>query len=116
MKRRGKFEIFTGKDGKHYVQLKSPSGHVLFDGRGYPTRAEAIHGIASIVQYGSQKERIITKIDTNNNFGFLYFQVKSPAGRLLGKSRLYEHTEQVERDILLFQQIVQEPLRMEELV
>jgi uncharacterized protein len=83
------FEMLAGKDGKFYFRLKASNGEVVLSGRGYKTKSETIHAIASVMRYGGMEGRFVRKETLNRQF---YFQLKAPSGQLLGWSEMY-HSE-----------------------
>jgi uncharacterized protein len=84
--RKPKFEIFVGQDGKIYFRLKAANGETVMSGRGFKTKPETIHAIASVMRYGSVPQNFIQRTSTA---GQHYFQLKSPNGRILGWSEQY---------------------------
>lgn len=84
--RKPKFEIVTGRDTKVYFHLKAANGEVILSGRGHPTKSEAIHAIASVMRYGQLDSSFVRRQSASGQF---FFQLKSPAGRILGWSEMY---------------------------
>ncbi len=84
--RKPKFEIFAGKDGKIRFHLKAANGEIILASRSFPTKPEAIHGIASVMRYGVLESCFVRRESINGQY---FFQIKSPAGRLLGWSEFY---------------------------
>ncbi|HEX2898451.1 MAG TPA: YegP family protein [Bacteroidia bacterium] len=84
--RKPKFEILAGKDGKIYFHLKAANGEIILAGRGFKTKAETIHAIASVMRYGQLDTCIVRRESVS---GQHFFQVKSPSGRILGWSEMY---------------------------
>jgi uncharacterized protein len=84
--RKPKFEILAGKDGKIYFHLKAANGEIILAGRGYKTKSETIHAIASVMRYGQLDTSFVRRESANGQF---FFQLKSPSGRILGWSEMY---------------------------
>lgn len=101
--RKPKFEILAGKDGKNYFHLKAANGEVILAGRGFATKAETIHAIASVMRYGQLESSIVRRQSTSGQF---FFQVKSPSGRLLGWSEMYISKQSREVGILAVKKAV----------
>lgn len=101
--RRPKFEICNGKDGRVYFHLKAANGEVILAGRGYATKSETIHAIASVMRYGQNDSNFIRRESVN---GF-FFQLKSPMGRILGWSEMYVQKQSREVGIMAVRNAVQ---------
>ncbi len=84
--RKPKFEILAGKDGKIYFHLKAANGEIILAGRGFKTKSETIHAIASVMRYGQLESCIVRRESANGQF---FFQIKSPSCRILGWSEMY---------------------------
>jgi uncharacterized protein len=84
--RKPKFEILAGKDSKIRFRLKAANGEIILAGRAYATKAEAIHGIASVMRYAALDLSYVRRESINGQF---FFQIKSPSGRLLAWSEFY---------------------------
>lgn len=84
--RKPKFEILVAKDGRIHFHLKAANGEVILAGRGFKTKPETLHAIASVMRYGQLESSFVRRQGTNGQF---FFQVKSPSGRLLGWSEMY---------------------------
>ncbi len=101
--RQPKFEIFVGKDGKNRFHLKAANGEVILVGRGYKTKSETIHGIASVMRYAAIDSYFVRRDSANGQF---FFQIKSPSGRLLGWSEMYRSRQGRETGILALKKAV----------
>jgi uncharacterized protein YegP (UPF0339 family) len=44
----GKYEVFTGDDGKFYFHLKARNGEIIVPSQGYETKAGRMKGIKSL--------------------------------------------------------------------
>jgi uncharacterized protein YegP (UPF0339 family) len=102
--RKPKFEILEDKAGKIRFHLKAANGEIILAGRGFKTKAEAIHGIASVMRYGALETGFVRRESLNGQF---FFQVKSPSGRLLGWSELYKTRQGRETGISAVKKAVQ---------
>jgi uncharacterized protein YegP (UPF0339 family) len=84
--RKPKFELCSGKDGKTYFHLKAANGEVVLAGRGFRTKPETIHAIADVMRYGLLENSFVRRESASGQY---FFQLKSPAGRILGWSEIY---------------------------
>lgn len=98
--RKPKFEILVGKDGKIRFHLKAANGEIILASRSYTTKPEAVHGIASVMRYGVLESCYVRRESLNGQF---FFQIKSPAGRLLGWSEMYRSRQGRETGIAAVQ-------------
>lgn len=89
MKRKSKFVIHIGKDGKYYTRLISPSGNVLLSTSGMVNKENTILLIYQILRYGIILKNYVRK-ETQNSLKF--FQLKTPSGRILAWSEC-THTD-----------------------
>lgn len=101
--RKPKFEILAGKDGKIYPHLKAANGEIILASRGYKTKSEAMHAIASLMRYGLVETSFVRRESANGQF---FFQIKSPSGRILGWSELYVAKQSRENGIDAVQRAV----------
>jgi hypothetical protein len=99
-----KFEMVAGRDGRIYVRLVAGNGEIILSGRGFATKSEAIHSIASIMRYGSQDQRFRRRESLN---GQHFFQLVSPSGRILGWSEMYHSKQGRENGVLAVRRAVQ---------
>jgi len=60
-KRRGKFEVFKGKDKQYYFHLKAANGEIIAASEGYPSLSNARKGIASI-KYNAESSPVIERV------------------------------------------------------
>ena len=51
--RNGAFEMYTGKDGKHYFRLKASNGQVIGTSQGYAGPSGCKNGMASVQKNAS---------------------------------------------------------------
>ena len=83
------FQVSNGTDGKIRFHLMDEFGQRVASGRGYTSKSECMHGIASLMRYGPLEGCILRRESIN---GMFFFQVKSPSGRLLAWSKFrYSH-------------------------
>jgi hypothetical protein len=83
---KGKFTLFTGKDGHWYFNLKAPNGKIILASKGHKSKQEAKSCISSIknsVQSGIFVERI-------SSGGQPYFVIKAANNRIIGISQMYK--------------------------
>ena len=53
----GKFETYTGKDGKHYFRLKAGNGEPILQSQGYKAKADCANGIESVRRNAARWKR-----------------------------------------------------------
>lgn len=95
----GKFETFTGRDGKVYFHLLAGNGEKVLASEGYSSAAAAFNAI-SLIQSGATYElRTAASGET-------YFVVKATNGAVLGVSETYASKSNTERAIETVQKIV----------
>jgi len=95
----GKFETFTGKDGKVYFHLLAGNGEKVLGSEGYSSAAGAINAI-SLIQAGVSYE-----LRTATN-GDSYFVAKAANGAVVGVSETYASKSNAERGIEAVTKIV----------
>lgn len=95
----GKFETFTGKDGKVYFHLLAGNGEKVLASEGYSSIAAAANAI-SLIQSGVTYE-LRAAVS-----GESYFVVKATNGAVLGTSEMYASKSNAERAIETVQKIV----------
>jgi uncharacterized protein len=101
--RKPKFEILAGKDGKIYFHLKAANGEVILAGRGFNTKSETIHAIASVMRYAQLESSFVRRQSASGQF---FFQIKAPSGRILGWSEMYIAKQSRENGILAVKKAV----------
>jgi uncharacterized protein len=84
--RKPHFEIFLGKDNKFEFRLKAANGEPVLYGPGFRNKSEAVRAVSDVMYHGISSARFVQKERAD---GLLYFQLKSPIGRLLGWSEYY---------------------------
>lgn len=95
----GKFETFTGKDGKVYFHLLAGNGERVLGSEGYASGAAAINAI-SLLQTSATFE-----LRTASN-GESYFVAKAGNGAVLGTSETYVSESNAERAIATVKTII----------
>ena len=83
----GKFETYTGKNGKHYFRLKAGNGETILTGQGYKAKADCANGVES-VRKNSQRDGAFETKTTKN--GAHYFVLKATNGQVVGQSEMYK--------------------------
>jgi uncharacterized protein YegP (UPF0339 family) len=95
----GKFETFTGADGKLYFHLLAGNGEKVLASEGYASGAAAANAI-SLIQTGAVYELRTAKS------GESYFVAKAANGAVLGTSELYASESNARRGIETVRKIV----------
>lgn len=95
----GKFETFTGKDGKVYFHLLAGNGEKVLASEGYSSIAAAANAI-SLIQSGVTYE-LRAAVS-----GESYFVAKAANGAVLGTSEMYASKSNAERGVETVQRIV----------
>lgn len=84
---KGKFETFTGRDGKTYFHLLAGNGEKVLQSQGYASQASALSGIESLKANGQDASKYLLREASD---GAWYFVVAAAAnGEILGKSEMY---------------------------
>ena len=99
-----KFEMTSGKDGKFSYQLKAANGHTVLTGRGFSSTSAVILAIAAVMRYGLYESRYVRK---GTITGQHYFQLRTPSGRILGRSEMYHSYQGRENGINAVRMAVQ---------
>lgn len=92
----GKFATKTGKDGKHYFNLKANNGQVILSSQGYTTSSAMQDGIDS-VKANAADDGKYDRLSSAN--GKHYFNLKAGNGQVIGKSEMYESSSGMENGI-----------------
>jgi uncharacterized protein len=95
----GKFETFTGRDGKVYFHLLAGNGEKMLRSEAYASGAAAVNAI-SVMQAGVTYELRTAKS------GEVYFVTKSANGAILGTSETYATKSNAERAIETTKKII----------
>jgi len=82
----GKFETYSGKDGKHYFKLKAGNGEPILQSQGYKAKADCKNGIESVRRNSQEEKRFEAKTSSN---GKHYFVLKATNGQVIGTSEMY---------------------------
>ena len=83
----GKFAVSTGKDNKHYFNLKAANGEVILTSQGYKGKADCMNGIESVRKNCHDETRFEKKTASN---GLFYFVLTATNGQTIGKSQMYK--------------------------
>jgi uncharacterized protein YegP (UPF0339 family) len=83
----GKFETFTGSDGKHYFKLKAGNGEVILQSQGYKAKDDCANGIESVRKNAADEGRFEVKTAAD---GKHYFVLTATNGQTIGKSQMYK--------------------------
>ena len=83
--RKGKFEIFQGKNEQWYFHLKAPGGKVILASEGYHSQQGALRGIKS-VKKNAQAEQFEVRESTA---GQPYFVLIAKNHQIVGTSQMY---------------------------
>jgi uncharacterized protein YegP (UPF0339 family) len=82
----GRFETFTGKDGKFYFHLLAGNGEKILASQGYTTLASAVSGIESVRNNATNPNRFLSREAVD---GSKYFVLVAGNGRIIGVSEMY---------------------------
>ena len=102
--RKPKFEMKSGRDGKTCYQLKNGKGDTILTGLGIASKSEAIQVIVLVMRYGLYERRFIRKETITGKY---YFQLRTPSGRVIGRSELYHSYQGRENGINAIRMAVQ---------
>jgi len=83
----GKFALSTGKDNKHYFNLKAANGEVVLSSQGYKAKADCMNGIESVRSNCHDEARFEKKTAADGTF---YFVLTATNGQTIGKSQMYK--------------------------
>ena len=83
----GKFAVTTGKDSKHYFNLKAANGEVILSSQGYKAKDDCMNGIESVRKNCHDEARFEKKTASNGKF---YFVLTATNGQTIGKSQMYK--------------------------
>lgn len=82
----GKFELYQGKDKKHYWRLKANNGETILASQGYKSKASARNGIESVRKNAGRGGAVEERQSRN---GKHYFVLKATNGQVVGTSEQY---------------------------
>ena len=99
----GKFETFTGIDGKHYFHLLAGNGEKVLASEGYSTAAAAEAGIAAVKANGVDARRFLQREAVD---GSSYFVVIAGNGEIIGTSEMYTTASNATRGAEVTRQVV----------
>jgi uncharacterized protein YegP (UPF0339 family) len=82
----GKFETFTGQDGKVYFHLLAANGEKVLASQGYTSLSSAKAGIASVKTNGVDQAKYLLREASD---GSRYFVLTAANGQIIGMSEMY---------------------------
>lgn len=91
-----KFEIFEGKDGKHYFKLAAENGQTVLKSQGYASKASCKNGIESVRANGQDEAQFDKKIAKN---GKDFFNLLAKNKQIIGTSQMYASKQSMENGI-----------------
>lgn len=92
----GTFEIKRARDGQFYFNLKARNGQVILTSEMYTTKANAHHGITSVMTNALLDQRF--ERNTSQR-GEPYFVLKAANGEPIGVSEMYSSPAAMENGI-----------------
>ncbi|MCP4417104.1 MAG: YegP family protein [Chloroflexi bacterium] len=93
-----KFQIYLGKDGKHYFRLSARNGQNILSSQGYASKASCKNGIESV----KKSEQYKVKEASNGKF---YFNLFAGNNQVIGKSQMYANKQTCQNGITAVQSI-----------
>ncbi len=99
----GKFETFTGRDGKVYFHLLAGNGEKVLASEGYASAGAALAGVASVRENATDRDRFEVRTAVN---GETYFVLRAANGAVVGMSETYVSRSNTERAIATVSKIV----------
>jgi hypothetical protein len=99
----GKFETFTGKDGKFYFHLLAGNGEKILASQGYATLQGARDGVTSVASNATSATRYLYREASD---GSRYFVLTAVNGQIIGVSEMYATAANAERGALAVQACV----------
>ena len=93
---RGRFETFTGADGRSYFHLLAGNGEKVLASQGYASASSAAAGIASVKANGTTAAGYEVR---EAQGGSSYFVLKAGNGSIVGVSEMYVSKANAERAI-----------------
>lgn len=102
--RQASFEIFEGKDGRHYFRLVAGNGENVLRSQGYASRAGAEGGIASVKVNGVNADRYRVREAAD---GSHYFNLVARNGATIGTSETYVSKSNAQRGAETVQRLVE---------
>jgi uncharacterized protein len=102
--RKPMFEMLTAQDGKIRIRLIGSRGELLLQHSGFQNKVAAIQGIDRVMRYGALASRFVKRETAQNQF---YFELKSPNGRIVGRSVLYHSKQGRDNGLIAVRRAVQ---------
>lgn len=87
MAKHPRFEMYKGKNGKHYFRLTAKNGQTILTSQGYAGAAGCRNGIASVRKNAPLDERYDRKTAKN---GQVYFTLLAGNRQVIGSSEMYK--------------------------
>jgi uncharacterized protein YegP (UPF0339 family) len=100
-----KFEIYEGKNGKHYFRLTSRNGQNILSSQGYASKASCKNGIESVKNNGTSEDRFEVNEASNGKF---YFNLLAGNKQVIGKSQMYANKRTCQGGIAAVQRVAAE--------
>jgi uncharacterized protein YegP (UPF0339 family) len=92
----GKYELSQAKSGEYYFNLKATNGQVILTSPMFPGLDECKNGIETTREICTDDVRFDRKVSAGNK---PYFNLTTPAGKIIGKSEIYESNSGMENGI-----------------
>jgi uncharacterized protein YegP (UPF0339 family) len=82
-----RFDVFVGKDGRHYFSLYAQDGQVVLLSQSYSSEASALNGMFSVQENGTQTARWrVLPTGTGTTY---YLNLVAANGQVIGTSQVY---------------------------
>jgi uncharacterized protein YegP (UPF0339 family) len=101
--RPGRFETFTGMDGKYYFHLIAGNGQKILQSQGYTSASGAATGIASVRTNGAMDSQFVV-LEAQD--GEWYFDLVAKNGQTIGTSEMYVSESNAQRAVLAVEKAV----------
>ena len=92
----GKFEIKRAKDEQFYFNLKARNGEIILTSETYTTKANAQHGVTSLMTNALLDQRFGRKTSKS---GEPYCVLKAANGKPIGVSEMYSSPSAMENGV-----------------
>lgn len=93
---KGRFETFTGRDGKTYFHLLAGNGEKVLASQGYASKQSAEAGIDSVKANAISADKFESRVAVD---GSNYFVLKAANGAIIGVSQMYGSASNATRAI-----------------
>jgi uncharacterized protein len=101
--RPGKFETFTGADGKYYFHMIASNGEKVLQSQGYTSATGAKSGIASVRTNGTNPDRFRVQQAADGEW---YFDLRAGNGQTIATSEMYVSESNATRAVAAVEQLV----------